>query len=54
MKEAVEGMSHHYHGDKTARSALLAWIRKGKVEGVETRPIPADPQSGRRAAPWTS
>ena len=37
MKEAVEAIEHHYTTDKVARSSMLAWIRKGKIDGVETR-----------------
>lgn len=37
IREAVERISHHYTSDKVARSSLLAWIRKGVVEGVESR-----------------
>lgn len=46
MKEAVAAISHHYSSDKSARSSLLAWIRAGKVGGVEARPIEGSPALG--------
>jgi len=34
MKQAIDGISHHYDKDTTARSCLLQWIHHGKVPGV--------------------
>jgi len=37
IKEAVEGITHHYASDKGARSNLVGYIRDGIVEGLEVR-----------------
>ena len=34
MKQAIDGIRHHYDRDTTARSCLLKWIHHGKVPGV--------------------
>ena len=34
MRDAVESIQHHYTSDKVARSALLGWVRAGKVAGI--------------------
>lgn len=34
MKEVVEGVKHHYHGDKTARHMLARWIEEGIITGI--------------------
>ena len=37
IREVFESVGHHYTRDATARSAMLKWIRTGKVPGVEAR-----------------
>jgi len=34
MREAIDGIRHHYVSDVSARSALGGWIERGKVPGV--------------------
>ena len=34
MAEAVKKIGHHYGDDTTARSALMVWIRDGKIPGI--------------------
>lgn len=37
IKAAVAGIEHHYRSNAGARTSLAAWIREGKVPGVESR-----------------
>jgi hypothetical protein len=37
LKDAVSGIEHHYRSNAGARTSLAAWIREGKVPGVEIR-----------------
>lgn len=40
MKEAVEGISHHYISEQSARSSLSTWIRRGEISGIRSRGRP--------------
>jgi hypothetical protein len=37
LNAAVAGIEHHYRSNAGARTSLAAWIREGKVPGVEIR-----------------
>jgi hypothetical protein len=37
LKEIVTNEKHHYSSDSTARTSMVAWIRAGKVPGIEIR-----------------
>ena len=37
IKEAVNHVRHHYASDAGARSALLYWVKAGKIRGVKGR-----------------
>ncbi len=37
IKEAVDGIEHHYRSNAGARSSLVTWIREGKIPSVAIR-----------------
>ena len=37
MKEAVTSIDHHYRKPATAKAALCQWLRKGVIDGIESR-----------------
>lgn len=37
LKDAIDGMNHHYQSSATAKSSLSQWIHQGIVDGVEFR-----------------
>jgi len=37
LKEAIEGIDHHYRQDTTARSCISQWISKGIIGGIERK-----------------
>jgi len=42
VKEAIEGIQHHYRHDTTARACILKWLRAGVIRGiriVEGKPL---------------
>lgn len=36
-KELIERVDHHYASDKSARHSIAAWVKAGRLEGVEAR-----------------
>lgn len=37
LKDAIEGIKHHYASNASARAHLAGWIERGLVEGVELK-----------------
>lgn len=40
LKELVDGIKHHYRGNRSAVSSIAHWIDKGKIEGVRVEREP--------------